>query len=432
MYKSISLEIFVENTWSDLGEVEILESQVNDGYKAKGNFQYDLEYLDKHESQLFTNGIYAASVRYPLNFGYISEESWPAFLLDLLPTGAARINWLRRLDLKDGPTADFELLAKGAINPPGNIRVKFEGDLFSKLGNHPGFDYKEVTGRGVDFIEYAENLGAVVSGTSGAQGVAPKFLLSEDVLGNWHGDGAIADKTVKKNWLVKFPRGKKKRDYQILKSEGIYYEVARDLGIKVCGPLKWDNDTLFIPRFDREKDKNGNLIRKGLESLISAMGISEYGVSKKNEDYLTVLHKYCSDPSRDIKEFVFRDFLNVIMGNTDNHGRNTALLKSENKIEISPLFDFAPMVLDDTGIPRATKWKNETSHIPNFQSIHQALRSVDLSEDEIILFLKESFEKLEGIRERLKNKGMEEDILDFVTRKYDDFMTHYQTYLSSL
>jgi serine/threonine-protein kinase HipA len=432
MYKIIYLEIFVENAWNYLGDVEILDSELSYGYKAKGSFQYALEYLDKYQAQLFTNGIYASSVRYPLNFGHIPEESWPAFLLDLLPTGAARINWLRRLKLKDGPTADFELLAKGAINPPGNIRVKFEGDLFSDLGDHKGFDYSEVTGRGVDFIEYAENLGAIVSGTSGAQGVAPKFLLSEDKYGKWHGDGAISDKKVDKSWIVKLPRGKKKRDYQILKSEEIYYEVAKELGVKVLGPLKWEDDTLFIPRFDREKDKDGNLIRKGLESLISTMGISEYGVSKKIEDYLVVLRKHCSEPNKDIKEFVFRDFLNITMGNTDNHGRNTALIKAGSKVEISPLFDFAPMVLDNTGIPRATKWRDESYHIPNFQSIHKALKSVDLPEDEIIIFLNESFEKLEGIKERLKEKGIDEDILDLVTRKYDEFMKHYQRYLRSL
>lgn len=432
MAKNLFLEIFVENQWRRLGEVEIFDTSSMKGYKGKGSYQYDLEYLDQFIDHLHTNGMYAASVRYPLNFGHTLEENWPAFLLDLIPTGAARLNWLKRLGLTDSPAADFELLEKGAINPPGNIRVTFDGDLFEGINEHKGFDYEEVVGRGVDFIEYAENLGAIVSGTSGAQGVAPKFLLVEDGKGMWHGDGAIKESEIAKSWLVKFPRGKKQRDYDILRLEQIYYEVATELGVKVLGPLHWDRDTLFIPRFDREKDSHGNLMRKGLESLVSAIGISDFGVGKKIEDYLDVLKKYCTNPAEDIMEFVFRDFLNVVMGNPDNHGRNTALIKTESTIEIAPLFDFAPMVLDDSGIPRASKWNEENYHIPNFKSIELALVNVGISRPEAVAFLKKSHEKICNVKHLLKEKGMEPDILDFVTKKYDDFMQTYDSYLDSL
>jgi len=128
---------------------------------------------------LFQNNIYAASVRYPVSYERYNENVWPAFLVDIMPSGAARKYWLRQLQLKNGPIADFELLEKGAINPPGNIRVKTDTQF---VCDHQGFAYEEIINRGIHFTEYAENSGAMVFGTSGAQGESPKFLLENQHL----------------------------------------------------------------------------------------------------------------------------------------------------------------------------------------------------------------------------------------------------------
>lgn len=36
-----------------------------------------------------------------------------------------------------------------------------------------------------------------------------------------------------------------------------------------------------------------------------------------------------------VTEWVRRDLLNIIFGNSDNHGRNTAFVKAENQIMLS-------------------------------------------------------------------------------------------------
>lgn len=51
-----------------------------------------------------------------------------------------------------------------------------------------------------------------------------------------------------------------------------------------------------------------------------------------------------------------RDTINTAIGNTDNHGRNTALLKRDGAVQLSPAYDLAPMVLDREGIARTTVW----------------------------------------------------------------------------
>ncbi|MGE3756466.1 MAG: type II toxin-antitoxin system HipA family toxin, partial [Pseudobdellovibrionaceae bacterium] len=361
-----------------------------------------------------------------LKLGRDSAASWPAYLLDLIPAGVARDNWLKRLNLVDGFDADFELLAKGAINPPGHIRVKTEKNPFEGNMHHAGFDYSEVVGRGVDFIDYAESMGAIVSGTSGAQGVAPKFLLVQDSKEKWHGDGAISDSQIKESWLVKFPRGKKESDYKILELEAAYYRIAKKMGVRVHGPLLWDQDALFVPRFDREIQPQKGLVRKGLESLISAMGVADFGVSKSHEDYIQIIAKYCTRPKIEIQEYILRDFLNIVMGNTDNHGRNTALLKElDGTIKLSPLFDFAPMTLDDSGIARVSKWQKEDSQIPNFSSIYDLLLAHKFTADEASVFLKKTFEQLENLMSEMKREKIEGKTLERVTRKFDEFMKKY-------
>ncbi|KPA13377.1 phosphatidylinositol kinase [Candidatus Magnetomorum sp. HK-1] len=435
MYRKIPLEIFIEKKWINLGTAHLNENFLIQGIQAPGFFEYDFQYLDLFGIHLYQNNIYAASVRYPLNYEQYYENTWPSFLVDIMPSGAARKYWLKQLNLKNGPLADFDLLEKGSINPPGNIRVKTSEKLFQNDQKHDqkhdGFDYEEIINRGIDFIEYAENTGAIISGTSGAQGESPKFLLVEDINGKWHGDGALQDDLICKNWLVKFPRGKHERDYQILKEEAVYYEVARALDVNVYGPLTWDRDTLFIPRFDRVMFKD-TFVRSGFESLISAMGVSEFGATKHIEDYLSIINKYSSSPQKDIKEFIFRDFLNILMGNTDNHGRNSAFIKTiDGKIKLSPLFDFAPMVLDDAGIPRNSKWRNEISHIPDFDIIfNELVKNNYLSDEEVIHFFKYSMEKLENLKSIMQKNDIDESIIHITTSKYDSFMSGLRSYIN--
>ena len=73
---------------------------------------------------------------------------------------------------------------------------------------HPGFALSEVLDRHERFIEYAEQSGASVAGSSGAQGDAPKLLLTRDRDDRWHADGVLPDGRVADHWIIKFPRGK--------------------------------------------------------------------------------------------------------------------------------------------------------------------------------------------------------------------------------
>ena len=58
-------------------------------------------------------------------------------------------------------------------------------------------------------------------------------------------------------------------------------------------------------------------------------------------------------------EYMRRDLLNQILGNSDNHGRNTSILRTEQGMSLAPIYDLAPMVMDDEGVTRTTKWPKQ-------------------------------------------------------------------------
>jgi len=368
------IEIFLNGTWQKAASFELKEpGEIHKGYKGAGVFEYDLDYALAH---LNSEAVDAVSCLCPVDFEIRHLSRWPSFFLDILPAGANRRHFLNELGIPNNPRADWPLLMKGAGNPPGNIRIAQAAPALPNGTAHEGFHYDEVVDRAENFIEYAKRKNAPVAGSSDVQGDAPKFLLTQDRHGRFHADGALADHLARKHWLVKFPRGKNPSDRDILRNEGAYFFVARSAGLYVGEALLFDSDVLLVPRFDRKSTGKG-VTRFGLESLSSISDITDFGVSVPMERLCEVIARFSSDPGADIREFVFRDILNVALGNTDNHARNTAMIKyTDGSVRLAPLYDFAPMFLDDQGIARVCRWTGaENMGMPEWGRVAELLKN---------------------------------------------------------
>ena len=167
--------------------------------------------------------------------------------------------------------------------------------------------------------------------------------------------------------------------------------------------LQFDSDALFIPRFDRKVAGRG-VIRLGLESLASLAGVSAFGISIPMEKLCSAMVRFSSLSGEDLGEFVLRDILNVTMGNTDNHGRNSAMVKyTDGSIRLAPLYDFAPMFLDDQGIARTCRWTGvEKAGMPDWKRVMEMLLDFRLYMDSLkkrFPGFKAKFEKLPEIME---------------------------------
>ncbi len=370
----IDLELFTDGAWQRVGVVKVEDPR--GGVRSRGSFEYDFDYLDRFQHALGRRDSYAVSCRYPVGYEPFEENTWPPFLLDIIPSGAARKHWEGRLRLPNTESSDWSVL-RAAAHPPGNVRVADALDASSGSSGHPGFPQSDILERAETFIEYAHECGAPVSGSSGAGGDSPKFLLREDHGGRWHADGALSDHRTRACWLVKFPRTRDTSDRLILEAEASYHRVAEQFGARTLGSVTWERDCLFVPRFDRVV-RGGQVDRLGLESLCSLAGVAEFGAALAKERMARALAKYATDKETELREFVLRDILDVALGNTDNHGRNTSVLKHLNGlVALAPIYDFAPMLLDERGIARVCRWA-EGGEFPNWNVVATALVELGL------------------------------------------------------
>ncbi|MBX3232663.1 MAG: HipA domain-containing protein [Labilithrix sp.] len=411
---------------------------------------YELEYLELLGFEVTTDAR-AVSSRFPTTFEEYVEPTWPAFLLDLIPSGHARRFWERELGLpntegpqkrppqrsRSDPSAkregrvwgggvggeapdvenDWSVLVRGAGNPPGNVRVASAAEV-APLGEHPGFERGEILERRDAFIEYARSRGASVAGGSGAAGDAPKFLLREDDRGRWHADGALDDARTRASWLVKFPRSAASDDRLVLEAEAPYARVASRFGVRVAAGLTWERDCLFVPRFDRRREADGSLGRLGLESLYSLAGVAAFGAPTSKDVFARALARCATDPRAELRELLLRDVLDVALGNTDNHGRNTSVLKEpRGPTRLSPLYDFAPMILDVQGIARVSRWDAEREGYPEWGAVADSLAVHGLEPAPTKAWLRALAPRVAALPDMMRDEGVPARVIHVLTER---------------
>ena len=189
------VQIFFDGRWKTAAVFEPDARKLDKGIAGGGRLQYDIDYAVTYLGNRAAELIPGLTVGFEL----FRFEHWPPFLVDLLPGGAGRRAWLRRMQAEnDGPQMDWYLLTKGAGTPPGNLRIA-EAVLTPPPDHFKlGFPRRDIIEQREHFIDYAEERGAHVAGASSVQGEAPKYLLAEDHAGMFHAEGALSDEKIKK------------------------------------------------------------------------------------------------------------------------------------------------------------------------------------------------------------------------------------------
>jgi serine/threonine-protein kinase HipA len=376
-----TLQIFVEGDWRDAAALTLVGDAAR-GIQAQTFLSYEANYALERFSK---SDAAALSVNCNVSLEITSTPAWPAFLLDLLPQGYGRKELLKQLqrDENAGPSADWDLLCSGAGNPIGNVRVKeaHAWVMERTAGRVLGFTIEDVAARAGDFNEYLAQHGLFLAGSSGVQGEWPKILLTRARDGLFYLDHALPDQEADKHYIVKFGRGNDQALSDILRCEAPYMQLARQLGLNVHDDLILRERALFIPRFDREV-VDGRVMRHGQESLASVCGISQFGEVPSHNDFLSRLSTHANDMAKETIEYVKRDIANVVLGNTDNHARNTAIQRREDgHIGLTPLFDFAPMFMHPDGIARRMRWERDDGGAPQWASVIEQVGTFVNEED---------------------------------------------------
>lgn len=408
------IEIHLNGTWVPAAELR----HVKNSHRAFFGYLPEYRYSDNPVP---------ISLAYPVDADRagVTEDGaplCPAFVFDMVPQGPGREYLLQQLGYQDDYTQDILLAQAGAFIPVGNLRINsavqyFEAWLESHINrNIDGLTREELLKLQDDFESQLICVGA---GFTSIQGGSPKFLATQTHEGDWRPDAIVDDADASHHWLLKLPRSNSRIDRDILRMEAIYFSIVTYCGIRTHGECYTEEDTLHIQRFDRQVD-GGRVLRLHQESLLSVAGIPGFPRNVSLFTLADAIARHATDPGRELAEFIKRELLNQAMGNTDNHGRNTAMQRlPDGTVQLTPLYDFAPMFLDPEGVPRACKWIRDGREVMKLEEIIELIDTTDDVRHAVHKHLEGFRDVLEGLSEIMKDRGLDAPVIELLHYKIE-------------
>lgn len=267
-----------------------------------------------------------------------ADGKWPVYFQNLLPEGHNRDRLANQRGC--GPDDEFELLAAAGHDLMGGVEVEpvppHEGipDIVRHWHTALGLDVLEP-----GFVEFP------VEDAAALPGVITKFsavLEGRRYVVKRHGAAG--------SYILKLPTT---RHPDIVANEYAGYQLAKALGLSCANAsiiFREDaelpeqvpfDEILAVERFDR----GPNGVRIHMEEFAQVLGFEpkhKYGTNLQ-EDYsamLRILDNLSARPAQDVQEFVRRFVTFILMGNTDAHMKNWALLYPDGITpELAPLYD---------------------------------------------------------------------------------------------
>ena len=303
--------------------------QRNAGPPAAGAFVYGASFMRRPDR------LSIDPVTLPLKeveFQTVHLDGWFSALLDAGPD-----DWGRRLVTAlhgAQETQSTLLLAQGHnagnlafspspdVPPPAPRRALRVKELDSLFRAH------ELIEKGAQLTEEAREL--LIPGSS-AGGARPKTTVEHD--------GAL--------WLAKFPSLSDPRDRPAVSHiEHVFLQLAQRCAIDA--PASFVQETsggpvLLVRRFDRVA-AGGGFARVGYLSartiLWSRPEVQMYSYQGSYNNLVRQAARYCKDPRTVARQVYRRIVFNCLIGNTDDHDRNTGFLaQPDGSFDLSPVFD---------------------------------------------------------------------------------------------
>ena len=330
-------------------QIEINGQFVQVGH-IKGNsfndavFSYD-------ESYIASSTAHSISLSLPLSKKDFDADATKTFFDGLLPEGFTR---QCVADSIHASSDDYlSILRQLGSECLGAIQIIDEDKPSIKTGYKPLTieEIKELAKEGASkSAEIVVKSHLSLTGASGKVG-----LYYDQASGKWYKPQGLAPST----HIVKQSHVRYKN---IVLNEQLCLLAARKLGIEIpesfilqaqAGKVN-DEDVLFATRrFDRDFDNASHIIdglktpyRLHQEDFAQALGIkSSDKYEKAGQGYLKrmfdLLQKYSSNPIEDSLKLMRRTVYNCIIGNTDNHIKNSSLIYSKDlsSIRLAPFYD---------------------------------------------------------------------------------------------
>ena len=131
----------------------------------------------------------------------------------------------------------------------------------------------------------------------------------------------------------------------VVQGEYIAMELARRAGLDVA-PVKMTKalgkSVLLIERFDRLAD---TAQRRALVSALTMLELNELAARWASYAELAqIIRERFSQPAESLRELFARITFNILVGNTDDHARNTAAFWDGETLSLTPAYDVCPQL----------------------------------------------------------------------------------------
>jgi serine/threonine-protein kinase HipA len=230
---------------------------------------------------------------------------------------------------------------------------------------------------------------------------------------------ALPDELAHEHWLAKLPRGRTDDDLLVHRNEAAYLQLAHACGLRTNEPPKLLGNILLVRRFDRVVHQ-GVLHRLHQESAASLCDLRGFGLPTTQQD----LHGHpqvVDKPLQETIEFIRRDVLNQAMRNTDNHARNTAVQRTvDGVVQLTPLFDFAPMYKDPEIIARSCHWVSKGGdRLQTWEEVIDTLPVDDSERDQIAAALADFAPIVGNLPELARQAGVDPQLVEDCRKTID-------------
>jgi serine/threonine-protein kinase HipA len=145
------------------------------------------------------------------------------------------------------------------------------------------------------------------------------------------------------HWLAKFPSTKD--TFDMVRVEAATLATAREAGIKVpefCVLDLGSRTALLVKRFDVTEQGGRNHV-VSMKTLLGATNYYYLGYS----DMADIVRRLSDMPGKDLIGLFRQSVFNALIGNTDDHLKNFAMLRSEQGWHMTQAFDLLPDINDN-------------------------------------------------------------------------------------
>ncbi len=308
----------------------VMVGVLHEDSEGRMSFMYSRSWLDSTDA-------FGISVSLPLQPEMFPPERAHAFFSNLLPEGPVREQVTREFGIS--VDNDFELLTK--------IGGECAGALWIGSGLQPQPEeqkYVPITDEELHGLIVTSGVFSAVVGTgrvrlslAGAQDKLPVRILGTEFM--------IPEAGAPSSHILKFPN----RDFKDLPvNEMFVTNLARHMGLRVVDTrlhMVGNIRTCLVTRYDRLGDGSGSIRRLHQEDICQAMNLpsirkyqAEGGPSFK--ECLDLVDEVCAEPLVERDQLLRWMIFNLLVGNSDAHGKNLSLLyRADGSIGLAPFYD---------------------------------------------------------------------------------------------